>query len=105
MFDNFSTNRLDYENKQLKLQLETTLDQARKFQEMAAKWKDEHDKLSKKVTTFCSCITSLEYARRQIGGNGNQVSKMTIDELLSFTIDEYNKQKREDSLESSLFLI
>lgn len=95
MFDNFSTNRLDYENKQLKLQLETTLDQARKFQEMAAKWKDEHDKLSKKVTTFCSCITSLEYARRQIGGNGNQVSKMTIDELLSFTIDEYNKQKRE----------
>ena len=90
-----SPNRLESENKQLKLQLETTLDQARQFQNMMQQWKDKHDTLSKKVTTFCSCITSLEYARRQIGGNNNQISKMDIDELLSFAIDEYNKEKKE----------
>lgn len=89
------SSRLESENKQLKLQLETTLDQARQFQNMMQQWKDKHDALSKKVTTFCSCITSLEYARRQIGGNSNQISKMDIDELLSFAVDEYNKEKKE----------
>ena len=89
-----SNNKLEYENKQLKLQLETTMDQARKFNELATNYRKAYDELSKKVTSFCSCITSLAYAKKQIGGK-NKMNNMSIDDLLAFAVDEYNKQRKE----------
>lgn len=94
MFGELNNNRLEYENKQLKLQLETTMDQVRKFKELSGDYKKAYDGLSKKVTSFCSCITSLAYAKKQIGGK-NKLNNMSIDDLLAFSVDEYNKQKKE----------
>ena len=77
-----SNNKLEYENKQLKLQLETTMDQARKFNELATNYRKAYDELSKKVTSFCSCITSLAYAKKQIGGKNKMNNMKQINKLI-----------------------
>lgn len=85
-------NRLEIENKQLKLQLANALDQAQKFKELNQKGSDAYNSLAKKLKAFCEQITSTEYAKRQVSGNSKSLS---LDELLEFAIEEYNKQRKE----------
>lgn len=86
------SNRMEMENKQLRLQLANALDQAQKYKELNKVGSDAYNDLAKKVKNFCEKITSIEYARRQITQNNK---RMGIDELLEFAIQEYDKQKKE----------
>ena len=89
---NGNYNRLEMENKQLKLQLANALDQIEKYKELNKKGSDAYNGLAKKLKGFCEQITSTAYAKRQVSGNSKSLS---LDELLEFAIDEYNKQRKE----------
>lgn len=86
-------NRLDMENKQLRLQLANALDQAKNYRELNVKGSDAYNDLAKKVKNFCGQIISAEYARKQLN-QGSQKS-ISIDEMLNSAILEYNNQKKE----------
>lgn len=93
---------LEYENRQLELQMMGIADQLENFKKISFKYQAEYNKLAKKVKSFCYSLLNHEYAKNQLG-KGDMIQDMDIFQLLDYTEQKYREnQARERGFLSTL---
>lgn len=85
--------RLDMENRQLRMQLSAAQDQARKYRELNVNGSDAYNNLVSKIRKFCGQITSDEDVRGRLLQPGG--AKMSPEELMDNAVLSYQRQKTE----------